>query len=197
MKSSRRRGRRPRLEYFQELHPGLADALEAAGFRQDMSAPVMTLARENLTQLSSKVKGSYVRLMADDKDRLEPFLRGQNLAYGGDGGDALVWLPNLLHGLKTGRSRVAGLEQGDTFVSGAMLQMGGDVGELAGVWTLPAEQKQGFAFEVCRRLLHDYFAENYDLCWLSAAEGALGLYRRLGFESVGTQLNYGWPEHST
>ena len=187
-------GRRPRLEYFHELHPGLAWALEEAGFAQDMSAPVLTLAREGLTSLVTSVEGNYVRLTADDEDKLEPFVRGQNLAYGGDGGeDALAWLPNLLEGLKAGRGWVAGLEQGGEFVSGAMIQ-GAEVGELAGVWTLPDKQKHGFAFRVCQRLLQDYFAEGHDLCWLSAAEGALSLYEKLGFERVGTQLNYGLPE---
>ena len=186
------RGRRPRLEYFHELHPGLAWALEEAGFAQDMSVPVMTLAPEDLAKPTS-AEGSYVRLTADDADRLEPFLRGQSLAYGGDGGeDALVWLPHLLEGLKAGRSWVARLEQAGEFVSGAMIQ-GAEVGELAGVWTLPDKQKQGLAFRVCQRLLSDYFAEGRE-CWLSAAEGALSLYEHLGFERVGTQLNYGWPE---
>ena len=191
------RGRRPRLEYFHELHPGLAWALEEAGFAQDTSAPVMTLAREGLTEPSSPSRGAYVRLTADDEDRLEPFLRGQSLAYGGDGGeDALVWLPNLSADLAAGRSWVAGLEQDGGFVSGATVQ-GAEVGELAGVWTLPDKQKRGLAFAVCRRLLHNYFEQGHELCWLSAAEGALSLYERLGFERVGTQLNYGWPEHGS
>ncbi len=188
------RGRRPRLEYFHELHTGLAWALEAAGFEQDTSAPVMALQREALTDLPTSVAGDYVRFTTADEDRLEPFLRGQSLAYGGDGGeDALAWLPNLSAGLKAGRSWVAGLEQEGAFVSGAVIQ-GGETGELAGVWTLPEHRKQGLAFHVCRRLLHDYFAKGHELCWLSAAEGALSLYERLGFERVGTQLNYGLPE---
>ncbi|CAN5845709.1 GNAT family N-acetyltransferase [soil metagenome] len=187
------RGRRPRLEYFHELHPGLAWALEEAGFAQDMNAPVMTLVPEDLASSPTSVEENYVRFTAEDEDRLEPFLRGQHLAYGGDGEDALVWLPNLLSGLKAGRHWVAGLEHEGRFVSGAMIQ-GGGVGELAGVWTLPEEQKRGHAFAVCQRLLHSYFADGHDLCWLSAAEGALSVYEELGFKWVGTQLNYGLPE---
>lgn len=186
------RGRRPRLEYFHELHPRLAWALEAAGFEQYMRAPVMALRREDLPSVSTSDEEGYVRLTAEGAARLEPFLRGQSLAYGGDGGeDALLWLPGVLKSLETGRSRVVGVERDGVFVSGAMIQIGGEVGELAGVWTLPAAQKQGLAFRVCQRLLHDYFADGFELCWLSAAEGALSLYERLGFKRVGTQLNYG------
>ncbi len=39
----------PRLEFFAELHPTLASALEAHGFAHDMVAPVMSLARPPAT----------------------------------------------------------------------------------------------------------------------------------------------------
>ena len=88
----------------------------------------------------------------------------------------------------------AGLWQEGDFVSGATVQMGGPlstgVGELAGVWTRPGRQRRGLAFAVCQRLLEDSFAAGSEMCWLSAAEGAEGLYERLGFRRVGTQLNY-------
>lgn len=134
--------------------------------------------------------GIYQRLKADEPERLRAFLEGQNAAYGGSGGDALAWLPQLTDGLRSGVVLGAGLERGGTFVSGATVQIGGEIGELAGVWTQPDMQKQGLAFAVCQPLLSDLFAADYSLCWLSAAEGALGLYERLGFRSVGTQLNY-------
>ena len=166
-----RRGRSVRPEYFHELHPSLAAALEAAGFEQDSAAPVMTLTRGALAGLPPKTHGIYRHLQADEPERLREFLERQNVAYGGVGGaddeGALAWLPQLIGGLKNDVVLAAGLEQNRTFVSGAIIQIGGKVGELAGVWTSPKLQKQGLAFTLCRRLLTDYFAARFELCWLS------------------------------
>lgn len=188
------RSRRARLEYFHELHPDLAGALENEGFHQDMRAPVMTLQRQDLSE-GTRSSATYLALTMDHSDRLEGYLRRQSLAYGGNGDDgALVWLDSMRKGLAAGDLMVAGLEQESAFVSGASIQIGGNVGELAGVWTLPQKQRRGLAYALCQTLLSDYFENGYDLCWLSAAEGALGLYERLGFRKAGTQLNYGFPE---
>lgn len=184
-------GRRARLEYFHERYPDLAEALEGAGFKQDMRAPVMTLEKQDLAQ-PENAGGTYLELTPEHSGRLEGYLRRQSLAYGGNGDDgALVWLEGMKKGLASGDLMVGGLEQGGEFVSGASIQIGGGVGELAGVWTLPEKQKQGLAYALCQQLLRHYFAKGYDLCWLSAAEGALRLYENLGFKVLGTQLNYG------
>jgi predicted GNAT family acetyltransferase len=72
-----------------------------------------------------------------------------------------------------------------------VIQIGAGVGELAGVWTAARLRKQGLAYALCHRLLQEYAAAGYTLCWLSAAVGAQRLYEKLGFVTVGTQLNYG------
>jgi ribosomal protein S18 acetylase RimI-like enzyme len=72
-----------------------------------------------------------------------------------------------------------------------VIQIGAGTGELAGVWTDPQKRRQGLAYAVCRQLLAEYADAGFDLCWLSAAEGAQRLYEKLGFVRVGTQLNYG------
>ena len=188
------RGRRARLEYFEELHSDLAAVLTALGFQRDMSAPVLTLSAEDLAAPPQNVQGSY-RTLTPERAGLEDFLRRQSLAYEGNGDDdALIWLDSMTAGLRAGKLLAAGLEVEGELVAGASVQIGGSVGELAGVWTLPEKQKRGFAFELCQRLLQDYFAAGSELCWLSAAEGALRLYQKLGFREVGTQLNYGVPE---
>lgn len=190
------RNRRARLEYFHELHPSLAPALEAAGFQQSSAAPVMTLTQNMLAPRPTHPHGTYRRLQADQPERLKEFLISQSVAYGGTGGNALAWFPQLADGLRGGTILAAGLEQDSDFVSGVSIQVGGNIGELAGVWTRPDRQRRGLAFSVCRSLLADYFAAGFELCWLSAAEGAEGVYKRLGFVRVGTQLNYDLPgEH--
>ncbi|MCA9835396.1 MAG: GNAT family N-acetyltransferase [Trueperaceae bacterium] len=180
----------PRLEYFDELHPDLKIALEAEGFQQDMRAPVMVLEAETFQSNKTKPKGTYLRLFEKDKHQIETALRRQSLAYGGTGDDsALIWLPNVLKGLEQNTVMFAVLET-DGFASGASIQIGGGIGELAGVWTHPEQQKRGYAYELCHHLIEDYFKEGYDLLWLSAAEGAQRLYEKLGFSPLGTQLNY-------
>lgn len=61
----------------------------------------------------------------------------------------------------------------------------------AGLRGAGREGGRGFALVTCQALLQRYFEAGYDLCWLSAAEGAQRLYEKLGFEAVGSQLNYG------
>jgi ribosomal protein S18 acetylase RimI-like enzyme len=192
----RERERVARLEYFHELYPDLKKCLLESGFELDMSAPVMTLVPEALAE-SLEMKASY-KVLAADEGMFETFLRAQNISFGGTGEDSLVWLSPMMDMLGQGELMGAVLEQDGKAVSGAVIQ-GAEDGELAGVWTLPAYRRQGLSFALCQRLLKDYFTKdqasknqtpkNQTLCWLSAAEGALGLYEKLGFKRVGTQLN--------
>jgi ribosomal protein S18 acetylase RimI-like enzyme len=184
----RERGRVARLEYFHELYPDLKQCLLEGGFKLDMSAPVMTLTPRELSE-PSNVAATYT-VLTEDKRLLERFLRCQSVAFGGTGGDdAHAWLPAMTDMLKSGELVGAVLEQDGEYVSGAVIQ-GAEDGELAGVWTLPQKQRQGLSYMLCQRLLHDYFLGRQSLCWLSAAEGALRLYEKLGFRKVGTQLNF-------
>ncbi len=185
-------GRVPRLEYFHELHPKVRGALGKKNFLQDMWAPVMTLVPQDLSP-ASNVSATYQLLTNDDR-KLETFLRCQSKAFGGIGGDdALSWLTNMTELLQSGELIGAFLEQDNTMVSGAVIQ-GATDGELAGVWTLPNYQRQGLSYALCQRLLADYFAKGQDLCWLSAAEGALKLYEKLGFKHAGLQINLRFDE---
>lgn len=187
--------KRPRLEYIADLHPELGAALEEAGLVCESRAPVMVLDAADLAPppLQSP-PAQYRRLTADNAPLLKAYLINQSIAYGGSGGpDALDWLPNLQHGLTNGEFMGAVLEQAGEMVSGATIQIGGGIGELAGVWSAPQQRGQGLAFALCQQLLADYTAVGQIHCWLSAAEGAQRLYEKLGFVPVGTQLNYGRP----
>jgi ribosomal protein S18 acetylase RimI-like enzyme len=185
-------GKRPYLEFIDDLHPTLAPALVEAGLVCESRNPVMVL---DLAQLGPPPKplpsAVYQRLTADDEPFLESYLRHQSVAYGGDGGDdSLGWLPHLRSGLQNGRVLGAVLLQDGEMLSGAVIQLGGEIGELAGVWTDPQQRNRGLAYALCQRLLRDYAAAGHGRCWLSAAEGAQRLYEKLGFVQVGTQLNF-------
>ena len=194
-------GRRARLEFFAELHPGLADVLASHGFARESEAPVMTLGpagRRSVTDPRSPrspgANAAVRRLRADDRSFLTTFLERQDLAYGGMGQEgALAWLPQLESGLRGGSVIGAAMMDGTEIVSGGVVQAHEGVGELAGVWTLPSRQRQGLAYALCGALLRDAVTEGVELIWLSAGDGAERLYEKLGFERVGTQLNYGAP----
>ncbi len=180
----------PRIEYVDELHPTLAPAAHAAGWRTTTLARVMALApHELLAERSSRQR--LVRLVqADDTVTLEAFVRGQHRAYGGDGvSGALDWLPILRLGLQQNAIDAVALVRHGQVVAGASLVRGAGVGELAGVWTLPEVRRQGLARAACSALLAHGFTAGDTLAWLSAAPGAVGLHRSLGFRAVGTQRN--------
>jgi ribosomal protein S18 acetylase RimI-like enzyme len=189
-------GKRPHLEYFEELHPGLGPALEAAGLHCDMRAPVMALDMDSLSaegpSATAVQAGRYRELDAGDEAFLKAMLLRQQLAYGMAADEsAFDWLPILRQGLREGSVMGAVLEREGEPLAGAVIQIGAGVGELAGVWTAARLRKQGLAYAVCRQLLQAYAADGYKLCWLSAAVGAQRLYEKLGFVTVGTQLNFG------
>lgn len=182
------RARTPRLEVFAELFPELGGELGRAGFTRDDAAPVMALGADAFTPAAP---GSDYRPLTAGEG-LKVFLDAQSRAYGGSG-DGSGWLPQLGAGLREGTVLGAALWQGEEPVAGATVVRGGEVGELAGVFTEPSLRRRGLAGRVCKPLLSTFFASGGQLCWLSAAPGAEGLYRRLGFLEVGTQVNYSKP----
>jgi hypothetical protein len=52
-----KRGKRPRLEYIEELHPGLGPALEQAGLHCEMRAPIMVLELATLPAAEEQQSG--------------------------------------------------------------------------------------------------------------------------------------------
>lgn len=177
----------PRLEIFAELYPTLGDALERVGFVRTDVAPLMALTPKDAPL---PVTDEACLDLATEPDLLEPFLYGQSRAYGGSGENALVWLSQVRAGLASGSLLGVALLQEGEVVAGASVQRGGEVGELAGVWTKPELRRRGLAERACRVLLTTFFAAGNTLCWLSAAPDAAGLYRKLGFQDAGTQVNY-------
>jgi ribosomal protein S18 acetylase RimI-like enzyme len=186
--------RAPRIEAFAELRPGLLAAADAAGWRRAMTAPVLVLDPQDLAP-APPATGVVRMLDPDEGARLEAAVRGQHLAFGGTPGDPaeLDWLPSLRDGLRGGSVRAVAVDVDGRPVAGALLQYGGGLAELAGVWTHPEARRRGHARAACHALLAAAFADGLELAWLSAAEGALHLYETLGFVRVGTQVNLEAP----
>ena len=180
----------PRLEFFAELHPHLAQALEASGYRRDMTAPVMTL---DVLQRGwpEPAGGPDFRFVRPDKPvEIAAYVRMQAEAYGEGSAD---WAPVLASGILDGDMRVLAVWQDGQPIAGATLMLAATAAELAGVGTLPRMRRRGLALAVCQALLADHARRGGRLVWLSAGPGTGTLYDRLGFCRVGTQLNYHLP----
>lgn len=192
-------GHRPRLEYMAELHPRLAPALLEAGFHETGNAPVMVLSsvpappREAGPGTHAVVASSHVEhrdLAEVDEATLRDYVDGQSTAFDIPLENGRAWLPVLRDGLRDRTVRAALLESDGRVLAGATLQIAEPAAELAGVWTAPELRRRGLASRLCRRLLRDAAMAGVHEVWLSAAEGALGLYLALGFRRVGTQRNF-------
>jgi ribosomal protein S18 acetylase RimI-like enzyme len=181
--------RTPRLEFFAELWPGLAAALEAAGFQAERRAAVMTRGPEG-----PLATGAPARLLTADEPRpmLASFLGGAAEAFGEPAAMlAAGEVERLATGLARGAVVAAAALMGGRPVSGASLIRAGRVAELAGVWTSAAWRRRGLARRCCALLLERFFGDGGEVAWLSASDAAgASLYRSLGFAPLGTQLNY-------
>ncbi|NNG04318.1 MAG: GNAT family N-acetyltransferase, partial [Inquilinus sp.] len=185
-------GRALRLEFFHELHPSLATALESAGIGLDKPASAMALAPGEL-RVPQPTALTLSPLTPGNAIGVRRFLAVQSEAFGVriDSGPT-GWRPILEAGLADNTMVAAIGEVGGHACCGAVLMIGGGAAELAGVGTLPAYRRHGYAADLCARLLTGHFDRSADPVWLSADDDiAAGLYGELGFETVGTQLNYG------
>jgi hypothetical protein len=188
-----RHGRIPRLEFFAELWPGLAAALEAEGFVLERRAPVLVLAAGDMP-----APAGPARLLGPETPlaTLGAFLAGAAAAFGESASVlAAGELERFARGLREGGiAAAAALSAEGELFSGASLIRKGAVAELAGVWTLPERRRRGLARTVCVALLARFFATGGELAWLSAGDAASeALYRGLGFSPCGTQLNLARP----
>lgn len=202
-----------RLEFFAELFPTLAPALEAAGMARQMTAPVMVCTPDaSLTRVPDEpargpddrprtaahdearlrpLGGDLVVLRAHDVHAIDAFLALQAEAFGMPFATAEAWRESLVEGLGDGGILAGMITVDGVPAAGATILSGGDVAELAGVGTLPAYRRRGLAAKVCAALMARYFARGGQLCWLSSGPEAQGLYTGLGFRTVGTQINMG------
>jgi ribosomal protein S18 acetylase RimI-like enzyme len=186
-------GREPRLEFFAERWPTLPPALQAAGFVLESRAPALVLATPPAdTQPAGEILGPGCPPALS-----ATFLAGVQTVFGAPPPTDPGELVQLRRDLEQGVTIAAMLWLDRQPVAGASLIGVGAEAELAGVWTRPEHRRRGHAQAVCARLLRHFFGRGGELVWLSAGgEGSEGLYLKLGFGRVGTQLNYALPASS-
>lgn len=194
--------REPRLEFFAERWPGLAPALEVAGFRRELEAPV--LASDRAPPGVDAPGGVLLLGRGTDPGLVRAALARASQAFGmgdtADPGELAQFRLDLAEGATVAAVR---LEGGEPVAGACLVGVGAGDAELAGVWTRDGHRRRGHARAVCAYLLRMFLGVNEGgLVWLTAGgPGSEALYRGLGFNRVGTQLDYalgaGIPDPAT
>ena len=168
-----------------ELQPGLADVAADAGLavvRHDL----MVLRGEGVA--APVVPGVTLGWMTPQHPRLGVV----NAAIGAAFGDSDVVVgsepsPDLFWRLQSGRFRQIGAWDHAGAVGGGAHSPRGGVTELTGIGVIPRARRTGAGAAVTVALVVDALAHRSDLVFLSARDDRVAaLYRRLGFETVGT-----------
>ncbi len=177
-----------RFEYMAELHPGLDAALAVRGFHLARRDPVMTCTADDIV-VPALPYGVRYEDVAASPVVVGEFMLVQAVAFtmtaSGNG-----WESIFTQGLREGVFTAALAREGSTPIGAATLLRAADVAELAGVGTLPDYRRKGVAAAVCGRLVAAALGHGHALAWLSADPSGAGVYARLGFQVVGTQLNF-------
>lgn len=184
----RSRQRTPRLEFFRELWPSVPMALERAGFKQEREIPAMVCVPESFRPRENP-EVSCEALGPDDDPK--PYLEVGFEAFGmpGDRLDEGT-IESTRANLKTGAYSCAVARIGGRIAGVGCLVGTGSTRELAGIGTLAAFRRRGIASTVSSFLMRTHLREG-SLCWLSAGDDvARAVYEGLGFEVVGSQVNY-------
>ena len=188
------RQRQPRVEYFEELWPGLTEGLMLGGMTTEMRAP--TLARRlKVAELDSRVsvgEGPMVLFLRPDHSYglLAEFLQATAAIFDLDDPlDTEGEVIRLRNDLRSGRSLVALIQIEGRIAACGGLNRSDPVAEMVGIGTLPWARRRGLAAHLCAALLAEADRIGLDLVWLGAtAPDALSLYGRLGFRPIGHQI---------
>lgn len=176
----RERDRLPRLEWIEEAAPRLAPALDAAGMRQELRTPMMSLTEDEL--VSPDVEATVEQV---GPANLREMVNIQRVAFGG----------RPLAEADEPRSPTGGAvlaRVGAEAVSAASWTPVLDgCSEIVGVATAEAWRNRGLAGLVTAAASLAAFQAGASTCLLSPGdETALRVYARAGFRGVATMLHY-------
>jgi GNAT superfamily N-acetyltransferase len=194
-------GKPPKLEWTQELTPGLLEPVRAAGLSV-LEAPLMALDRG--AWRAPDVPGDVVvRLLGSDDGALAASQAVVTVGFAAPGtaagpesvaerdvavadGDpgALAFIRERV---RSGLTAVAIAETEHGPVAVGSHQPVGDVTEIVGVATLPVVRRQGLGGAVTGALVEHALAHGAATVFLSAGSDAIArVYARLGFKRIGT-----------
>jgi ribosomal protein S18 acetylase RimI-like enzyme len=188
------RERAVRVEHFAELQPGLAEALDRAGLDRLSAQQAMAL-RPGWLRRRRLPRACRVRYLDPGRPALIAALMSlQQIAFDlpESTREDEDWRAFLDRAVADGTMLGAMVMVDGVAVACAGLQIGGGAAELTGVATRPGWRRRGLASALCGEALAGFFAQGYDLAWLSAADTVAGaVYRRIGFRQVGTLVTHG------
>ena len=186
-----RRKRVLRFEYLAARHATLAGHLEAAGLARQLAAPLMVCSAADVCAIAPPPGFDLCRLEAGAPEAdLADFRRAGKQGFGDTAAAVQPFeIEELRDALRLGRWRCLLARHQGAAVGVGTFCTGNS--ELAGVATLPQFRRHGVAAAVSSGLLVEHFAAGGNWAWLSAAdEVARALYRKVGFQDGGVQLNY-------
>lgn len=188
------RGRTPRFEFVEACAPGLARALAANGFTEELRALLMTATAG--TQRPLSVPGLQIEILdrTADPERVRPLLDLQREVFGAAGEPVSRADAQRALGVLGDGAILAGRVDG-ALASVAFLQPSRDgLAEVAGVATLEAFRRRGIGGALTSAALGRAFRNGVTLALLSAANEAAGrVYAGAGFESAGYVLMWAKP----
>jgi predicted GNAT family acetyltransferase len=187
------RARKVRVEFVEELWPGLGEALQHAGLHLQAREPLMACSSSEF--VPAEVDGVSVHLLsANDSDAdLAAYLHIAD-ERPADGSrpvsDAAIAV--LRETLRVGDvTSVMGTIDGRAAAVGRWIAQEDGLGEIVGIVTLPEYRRRGAAAKIVSVLLRGLFASGRNTAWLNADnEQARSVYAKLGFRSIGSLLNY-------
>jgi predicted GNAT family acetyltransferase len=187
------RARRIRVEFVEELWPGLAVALQRSGLHLHAREPLMACMTSDFTPVDAS--GVNVRLLsADGSDaELAAYLHiADQRPTDGSRPVSDHAIALLRETLRTGDETCAiGTIDGRAAAVGRWLAQDDGLGEIASIVTLPEFRRRGAAATMVSALLRGLFESGRGIAWLNAAnEQARSVYARLGFRTIGSLLNY-------
>ena len=173
----RARSRLPRLEWIAEAAPSVAGAVERAGMREELAAPLMACTRAELR--GPAVETAITRASAADALDV---LNVQRVAFG--------QAPVEDAGERSDRAMLARIDGRVAAVAGWTAVIGG-VSEIVGVATAEPFRGRGLAGALTAAATEAAFREGAELCVLSPGDDAAQrVYARAGFSRVATMLHW-------
>jgi ribosomal protein S18 acetylase RimI-like enzyme len=188
-----RRSRVPRLEYVEGFAPELAAALRAADFELELEAPLMGCTREGFRRPPDVPGLSIERLNESSAvDRVQDSITIARRAFGAGNEEPAApgEAEQARRRLATDRRLISVLEGEPVAVATALAPLEG-IAEVAGVGVLTEFRGRGIGAALTAAAAETAFAAGAEVAVLSPGdEGAMRLYRRIGFEPLETMLHY-------
>jgi predicted GNAT family acetyltransferase len=177
------RGRVPRLEWVESRAPGLATALEAAGFACEARLDLMTCTPETLRDVPAPEGVTLEVLEAGDASERE-LLVTTRASYD----DAGETPDDATLGTSVG---VLARVDGEPAGGGQFTVPFDGLTEVAGIGVLPRFRRRGIAAAVTSRLTREAFARGVTLAFLTPGDDdTRRVYERAGYAATSTVLAY-------